>query len=941
MPHPRITIIHTRRLFIAGAISCLALYAVAPALAAQRNRIIERPSNVRRASLAGHISPRALAGVDQGRVDPAFQVPYATMLLRPSVAQQTDLEQLLSSQQDPASPNYHHWLTPEEYADRFGVSQTDLGTIHEWLEQQGLTIQAVARGRNWISFTGSARQIEAAFATEIHQILADGRLHYANLTEPSIPAAFGTVVAAIHGLNDFRLHSPRRRILLPHDTAGGGVHQLAPDDVAVIYDIQALYKNGINGNGIKVAIAGQSQLTLSDINQFRSAFKLPASTPKTVLVPNTKDPGISSGDLEEADLDVEWTGAVARNASLIYVYSDNVMDAVQYIVDQNVAPVLSLSYGYCEAQTSLSDATSLRMWAQQGNAQGMTIFAASGDSGAADCMGSTSQISNSSLSVDLPAGIPEVTGVGGTEFNDGSGNYWSATDTASHASALSYIPEIAWNDSAIDGSPSATGGGASTRFSKPSWQTGNGVPADNARDVPDVAMAASADHVGYWIYTGGKLSIVGGTSAGPPTFAGIAALLNQYLIANGYQSNPGLGNVNPRLYALAQTSGVFHDITSGNNLVSPCPPHATFCTAKPIGYNAGPGYDQVTGLGTVDVFNLANAWHQSGSVSRGGVTLTLSPGISSLAFAGSTTLTATVKSNNGGSPTGTVAFSLGAVALGTATLAGSGSSPTARLTVQGIDLAPGTNTITAQYSGDTAYDSGSASTSVTITSASSGTPVIQSLANGASFTQAFAPGGILTVFGSGLAPATGAADRLPLPTQQAGVTVTINGKTAPFYYVSPGQLNVQIPYEVAANSTAVLTVNNNGRVASSSFTVAATAPAIFTFNGGAPVPFTSAARGQIITLYLTGAGAVSPAVQTGAAPAAGTALSALPAPVASAQVSVGGQPSGTTFVGIPWGLAGVVQINYRVPTQAPLGAQPVVVNIGGVDSASATLQVTQ
>jgi uncharacterized protein (TIGR03437 family) len=230
---------------------------------------------------------------------------------------------------------------------------------------------------------------------------------------------------------------------------------------------------------------------------------------------------------------------------------------------------------------------------------------------------------------------------------------------------------------------------------------------------------------------------------------------------------------------------------------------------------------------------------------------------------------------------------------------------------------------------------------VTITSASSGTPVIQSLANGASFTQAFAPGGILTVFGSGLAPGTGAADRLPLPGEQAGVTVTINGKTAPFYYVSPGQLNVQIPYDIAANSTAVLTVNNNRRVASSSFAVAPAAPAIFTFNGSAPVPFSSAARGQIITLYLTGAGSVSPAVETGAAPAAGTGLSDLPAPTASVQVSVGGQPASTTFVGIPWGLAGVVQINYRVPAQAPLGAQPVVVNIAGVNSAPATLQVTQ
>src|ERR1017187_7943630 len=132
------------------------------------------------------------------------------------------------------------------------------------------------------------------------------------------------------------------------------------------------------------------------------------------------------------------------------------------------------------------------------------------------------------------AALPQVTGVGGTEFDEGSGSYWNLKNTSSQASALSYIPETSWNDSAIKGTPHASGGGASAFFSKPSWQTGAGVPADGARDVPDVSLSASPDQDGYRIYTGGSLQIIGGTSVGPPQFAGITALLSQYLVANGF-----------------------------------------------------------------------------------------------------------------------------------------------------------------------------------------------------------------------------------------------------------------------------------------------------------------------------------------------------------------------------------------------------------------------
>jgi subtilase family serine protease len=284
-----------------------------------------------------------------------------------------------------------------------------------------------------------------------------------------------------------------------------------------------------------------------------------------------------------------------------------VMQAVQYAIDQNLAPVVSTSYGLCEIETSNSELSAMRSWAQQGNTQGITWFSASGDSGAADCDDSR----NNGLSVDAPGSIPEVTSVGGTEFNEPTDSFWNATTDTNGASALTYIPEMVWNDSAADGTPSAGGGGASVVFTKPAWQTGKGVPDDNVRHVPDISWAASADHDGYLVYTGGKLQVYGGTSVPTPSFAGLAALLNQAMVASGAQQTAGLGNLNPGLYSLAQTtSNVFHDIVDGNNVVTvKCTGRRSFnCSSIPVGFQASEGYDQASGLGSVDAYNLVTAW---------------------------------------------------------------------------------------------------------------------------------------------------------------------------------------------------------------------------------------------------------------------------------------------------------------------------------------------
>ncbi len=909
---------------------------------AQRRKVFGPVDNSQRVSLRSHTNPRLRNGTDQGEMDTSRVLPYVSIMFKQSTAQEADLEQFLKEQQDPSSPNYHKWLTPEQFADRFGASQEDVNQVVDWLKQQGLSVNAVGRARNWVSFSGTVGTIERAFGTSIRRYSVDGESHYANATDPTIPAAFEPLVEAIHGLDDFRLRAPRRKDPR-YNSSKTGSHYLAPDDVSVIYNIKPLLDGGIDGTGQKIVVVGQSNVSLSDTQQYRTAFGLAASDPQMVLVPGSRDPGIVSGDVDEANLDLQLSGAVARNATIYFVYSTDVITSAQYAIDQNLAPVLSMSYGLCEAQTSRSEAKFQQTLARQGNAQGMTWVNASGDSGAADCAGGTSGRQGYGLQVDIPAAIPEVTGIGGTTFNEGSGSYWAATNSATQASAISYIPETAWNDSALDGSPSATGGGASTYWAKPYWQAGTGVPSDGARDVPDISLSASAHHDAYMFYSQGKLGYVGGTSVGTPVFAGLVVLLNQYLTSRGVLSTAGLGNVNPQLYALAQTSpAAFHDITTGDNLVNPCPRLARGCDTTPVGFTAGPGYDLVTGLGSIDAYSLINSWTSAGSaVTKVSTTTTVSVPDTVVLTTGNVALTATVKGSNNGVPTGSVTFLMGTQTLGTAQLTASGGTAVATLTLSGSQLSVGTNTISAQYGGDGTYDVSTGSVTLTAAVAPTAAPAITKLTNGASFAQTYAPGMIVAVFGSRLAPGTESAASLPLPVKMAGVTVTVNGVAAPLYYVSASQLNIQLPYETPLNSTVTMTVSNNGLTTSTTLRAAAAAPGIFTDTNGAPVPTVSLTRNGVGTLFITGEGAVAPALATGATPASGTPLASLPKPTQNVTVTVGGISAPIQFIGIPSGLAGVTQINYQVPANAPLGGQPVIVTVGGVASQAATLTVGQ
>lgn len=888
----------------------------------------------RRPTLRGHVQPALRSAADLGRApDSTMRGLQLVFAIPPE--RQAALDQLLVRQQDPASPEYHSWLSPEAYAQRFGASDTEITSAVTWLESQDLQVTSIARGRTAVGFEGSLRKVEAAFGTQIHRYSVAGETHFANVAEPSVGAALQGRIAAVRGLHDFRLRHPRYtapRYTAPRYTSpGSGTHYLAPDDYAILYNLKPLYAQNITGAGQKIVVVGQSQVPLTDLQLFRSSFNLPANAPQIVLVPGTVDPGISAGDVGEAILDIDWTGAVARNATIIYVYSDDVTDALYYAIDQNLAPVISMSYGLCEAELGAVYLDLLHTYAKRAVSQGITWVAASGDSGAADCFTSTSR-TVAELAVDAPASIPEVTGIGGTTFTEGTGTYWNAINDVNKASVLSYIPETAWNDSTT-GNLASSGGGVSSFFAKPAWQTGPGVPNDNFRDVPDIALSASAQKNGYLIYRNGILQVVGGTSAGAPAFSGMLALLNQYQVVNGLQATAGMGNVNPRLYAMAvSTPGAFHDIRTGTNMVNPCSSRVAVCTANLIGYSAAGGYDLVTGLGSVDAFNLITNWGRSVTV-KANVTVSLTSNLTSIPLSGSVVLTAIVTSTGSTLPTGSVSFFHGTTQLGAGSLSVSSGRATATLSLQAAQLNSGSNQLTAKYNGDSSFNTANSPPSSISVGAATGI-VITGAVNAASFKPVVAPGMILAVFGKFLAGAAQSADVVPLPTSLGGVTATIGGAATPLYYVSPDQINLQVPFGSSPGG-ATLRVTHNGQTATSALTIAPTAPGIFTFANGAPVPDQAAKRGQTITLYTTGEGAATPALISGALPNSITT----PRPSGIVSVTVGGAPATIAYLGVPPWAIGVTQINYTIPANAPIGVVSVVVTVGGVASAPVLLAI--
>jgi subtilase family serine protease len=560
-----------------------------------------------------------------------------------------------------------------------------------------MEVEEVTAGRASIVFSGTAAQVESAFHTQIHTYKIGNEIHHANASDPEIPAAFAGVVGGVVSLHDFRSEPMHNQARIPTpDFTSGGSYYLAPADFATIYDLGPLYQQSINGTGQSVAIVARSNINLADARQFRTSFGLPANDPQIIV--NGTNPGVlSSGEETEADLDVEWSGAVARNAAIKFVVSESTSSSdgsylsAQYIVSHNLAPVMSMSFGLCEAALGSSGNSFINSLWQQAAAQGITVFVSSGDSGAAGCDSASATRASHGLGVNGLCSSPYSVCVGGTKFNDTANPslYWSSSNASgTQASALSYIPGVAWNESA-SGGLWASGGGASAIYAKPSWQTGTGVPADGRRDVPDVSLSA-AGHDGYLIYQNGGLYVVGGTSAASPSFAGAMALVVQNTAARQ-------GNANTAFYSLAtkQRAGgasVFHDITSGNNSV---PGQA--------GFNAAIGYDQVTGLGSIDAAVLVGHWSDA----------TATPTFHAVSSASSVTVTG--GSNNSVTLTVTVSGGFNAAVVFSVTGLPTGVSATF---TPGTLAAPGSGSTVLKITATTSAKAGTYSATVSATSGS-------------------------------------------------------------------------------------------------------------------------------------------------------------------------------------------------------------------------------
>ena len=644
--------------------------------------------------MKGNVHPLARPEFDHGAAPLDLRMDRMLLVLKRSPEQESALQKLLEDQQDKSSPRYRQWLTPEQFGQHFGPEDSDIQKVTDWLQGHGFQKVQVSKGRAVIEFSGTAAQVQETFGTSIRKFVVNGVEHWANASDPKIPVALSPAVEGVFTLHNF-YKRPQAQLAeeqitaqvkpgaRPQFTSSGGLHALVPADYYTIYNFNPTQ----SGTGAKIAIVGRSNIDLQDIGYFQFWLMGNQAARPQVIV-NGPDPGdLGGGEEIEAVLDTSWANAVAPTAWLALVISkstattDGIDLSELYIIDNNLADVMSESFGDCEANFTNTEAAGIASLAQQAAAQGITYVVAAGDSGSAGCDNpDTATQASRPASVNMLASTPYTVAVGGTMFNENGHDsmYWSSTNAqGSLESALSYIPENAWNESCAAGQSGcskpniwAGGGGASTFFTKPSWQAGvPGIPADNARHLPDVSLTA-AGHDPYLLCIRGscvpdtqgriRFAGVGGTSASTPAFAGIMALVGQKTLVR-------LGQPNYVLYRLAaaenlsQCNGssttslplnncVFNDVTVGNNAT---PGESGYGTSS-ANYQTGRGYDQATGLGSVNVTTLINQWN---SVTFSPTTTTFSISPTTATHGDPLNVTVNVTPNSGtGKPSGVVWF---------------------------------------------------------------------------------------------------------------------------------------------------------------------------------------------------------------------------------------------------------------------------------------------
>jgi subtilase family serine protease len=650
-------------------------------------------------TLKGNVHPLARPQFDLGTAPASLPMQRMLLVLKRSPQQESALRKLLDDQQDKHSPNYHKWLTPEQYGKQFGPSDSDMQAITGWVQTHGFQLGAASKGRTVVEFSGSASQVQEAFHTAIHKYVVKGEQHWANASDPQIPTALTPAVAGVLSLHNF-LKKPTNHLVKQPVSAklvpgkkpqisftqdGQIIHALGPQDYATIYNINPTFNNGDYGSGVSIGVVGRSDLFNegSDVEDFISVFGICCDQIEIVF--NGPDPGdLGGGEEAEATLDSSWAKAVAPNASVVFVVSasTNTTDGVDlsevFIVESNFVDIMTESFSSCELLATDSQLAFANGLAEQAAAQGITYTVSTGDNGSEGCDDPSSPPATHPISVNLLASTPFNIAVGGTMFNENGqdSKYWGS-EPPFNESAISYIPEDVWNESSATSGLGAGSGGASSGnildggttpgVMKPAWQSGVvGIPGDGVRDLPDISLTA-ASHDPYLLCLEGSCVpnsqgeiftyFISGTSASTPSFAGVMALVDA-------QNGGRQGQANYVLYRLAAAQAAYPSQCNGSNTSAPPTSSCTFNDVT-IGnnvvpgetgtqYQAGAGYDLATGLGSINVANLVSTWN---SVTFNPTTTTLAISPLSITHGQAVNANITVAPSSGtGTPTGDVSI---------------------------------------------------------------------------------------------------------------------------------------------------------------------------------------------------------------------------------------------------------------------------------------------
>ena len=889
-----------RRLWLLSQFAAASFLVCSSALTAQNSaiapRILGPIEESSLTTLTGSVPLLARAEYDLGAAPASTQLTHVRLVLSRSGEQEAALGKFMAEQQDKSSPNYHKWVTPEQFGMLYGPADSDIAAIVGWLESKGLKVETVSTGRTNIAFSGTVSQVEEAFQTAIHSFQVDGEGFVSNVAEPKIPTALAPVVAGVAHLNTIKpkphhvqgksgRFDPSLGRFVPEKfmaangarsqyTTGTGTPTdpynlyLVAADAATIYNtpnsLNANFGTGTSytGKGVTIGIGGDALIQASTVMEYQNRF---IGTASGVTITNV-DGVTANGDTDEGYIDTEIASGLAPGAE-IHFYTANLIDtAIDRAINDNLIDIFSLSFGVCEQGMTTATNALVNGWWQQAATQGIAVTVSTGDSGSAACNDpNTDFYANSGLMVNGLASTPYNVAVGGTDLSGLLGSFTTYVNTTSSSAtffrtATSYIPESTWNNSPVDNfslnanvpyfdsnnNPNivAGGGGASScsvnsdttavcssGYKKPSWQRGIGVPADAVRDLPDVSfMSGNGVDASAWLVctdepvTGTaashncaaqpdssfNFSSFGGTSTATPAFAGMLALVQEKMGAR-------LGQATKELYDLyngPQKSAIFQDVTQGNNSVI-CKAKTQGCQYNGarwyflVGYDAKPGYDLATGLGSVNASQMVNFW--SSATGTGASTVTVTPSSTSATTDQSLTVAISVTGSLG-IPTGTVTLTGGGYTSPAQAL--SGGSYT--FSIAAGSLSMGSDILTVTYSGDSSYATKTATTSITVTGLTPAVAVTPSASTVAANT-------ILTV-----AVAVTGAGTTPTGT----VTLTGGGYTSPAQALSGGSYTFSIAAGSMTKGVDALTAAYSGdaiyagQTGTASVTVTALAPTV-------------------------------------------------------------------------------------------------------------------